>query len=189
MKNVPKYVRAFACVILIFVALILWWYLLGTLQISDAAIRITAFLTGALALFTGLTWMTYDKLATLAEQQNQIAARNSWLTGALESHSTVRLMMDAHDRGIPVMWWDPNQETWDTFRLKVPGSSERRHRQIARLPVAVLYLPEAERASGLKAAATSAEPLTKAEIKAIENERKRLRHHNGELNKRGGRRK
>lgn len=66
--------------------------------------------------------------------------RVSWLTGAMESHSTLMLRLEAK-RGIDgkpvrVVWWDPNRE-------KVPFSGA--HNVEADLETIYLYLPPEHR--------------------------------------------
>lgn len=47
-----------------------------------------------IAVFTGLVW--------------QINKRMTWLTGAIESHSTMMLRIEAEKAGKEIIWWDPS---------------------------------------------------------------------------------
>lgn len=125
-----------------------------------------------------LTLVVAIVAAFIAYEQTAINKRIAWFTGAQESHSTIRLILDAHERGIPVVWWDPHQEKWDPERLKIPRYGARKHRQVVQLPFVPLFLPESERARGSKDTASKAKPLTKEEISAITKERNRLQRQN-----------
>jgi len=61
---------------------------------------IIAFLTLVIALFSILVWRVYRRLA--------------WLTGAMESHSTLMLGIEAkrgvNNQPIKIIWWDPTIE-------------------------------------------------------------------------------
>jgi len=127
--------------------------------------------TVMLVFYSMLTWLTYERLAALAERQN-------WLTGSLESHSTSELILRAHERGIPVIWWDPHREKWVPAKKWYSGN---RHRKIARLPFITIYVPEDERGEGDKKSARDAEPFTKKEKDSIDAERKRLKKQNARL--------
>lgn len=50
-------------------------------------------LTFVIAVFTILVWRVYARIALF--------------TGAMESHSTMMLRIEAKKNGIPVTWWDP----------------------------------------------------------------------------------
>ncbi|MGD8617913.1 MAG: hypothetical protein PVH54_01860 [Gammaproteobacteria bacterium] len=52
--------------------------------------------TVIIAVFTALVW--------------KINRRMEWLSGAMESHSTLILRMEAEKRGIEMEWWDPSIE-------------------------------------------------------------------------------
>jgi hypothetical protein len=57
-------------------------------------------LTAIIAFFTYLVWLVYSRIA--------------WLTGAMESHSTLLVRIEAargiDDKPIEVVWWDPTIE-------------------------------------------------------------------------------
>src|SRR5690349_8656463 len=89
---------------------------------------ITAILTGVLCVLTFITWRVFKLQA--------------WLSGALESHSLLMLRMEARDRNIPAVWWDPDIEDPPTAAL-------RGHGKPAELPAIYLSLPQRER-SGWK---------------------------------------
>lgn len=61
-------------------------------------LALTAIFTGTIAWFTFKVHQTYKRIA--------------FLTGALESHSTLQTRLVAMKEGIPLVWWDPNQETF-----------------------------------------------------------------------------
>ncbi len=143
-----------------------------SLSISE---YITVCLTAALVIFALLTWRTYEKLSDLQERQN-------WFTGALESHSTSEHILRVQDRGIPVIWWDPNKEKWDPN--KQPWHPGRKHRGIAQIPVIIMYIPESERVPGDKKSAPDAIPFSKQELQALTQERNRLQRLN--TKRRGG---
>ncbi len=72
----------------------------------------------------------------------RISQRVAWLTGAMESHSSIMLMIEAK-RGIngqPIknVWWDPTIET-------TPGGKE--HNKDVELNCIYSYLPLTERKS------------------------------------------
>lgn len=136
------------------------------------------FFTGALVFFTRLTWKTYERLAELAKVQNTLTDRQNWLTGALESHSTTELIIRAHERGIPVVWWNPHREKWNPAQQWYSGD---RHRCIAQQQFIVLYVPENERGPGDKKSAKEAKPFTEDQLHAIESERKRLEEMNAKF--------
>lgn len=49
-------------------------------------------------------------VAVLAALVWKINKRMTWLCGALESHSSLTLRMEAEKRGIELQWWDPSIE-------------------------------------------------------------------------------
>ncbi len=160
--------------------MVLIWNILGHFPDIKTSDKVSAAFSFALLIFAALTCLLYMQLAILAHTQNRIATRNLWLTGALESHSTAELIMRAHERGIPVMWWDPNREKWDPN--KQSWHSGREHRKIAQLPVVILYVPEGERdPAGSKITAPDAKPFTKEEQDIIDAERKRLEEINAKV--------
>lgn len=61
---------------------------------------VSAIATVAIGIFSYLTM-------NLAKSNVAIADRVAWLTGALESHSEVRLKLDAKRDGVEMIWWDP----------------------------------------------------------------------------------
>jgi len=169
-KWIRHRIRAVVIAVLIIAVPLMTWHSIGwyapQLEFSDKA---TITLTATLALFSMLTWITYERLAALAERQN-------WLTGTIASHSATEFIMRAHECGIPVMWWDPNKEKWDPNSQ--PSHPGRGHRKITQLPLVFMYVPEDERVHGSKRSAPTARSFTKAERKAIENERQRLKRNN-----------
>ena len=136
---------------------------------------ISIFLSLVLVMFTGMTWLTYEKLAALADLQNQISKRNFWLTDELQSNSKTQLILRAHELGIPVMYWDPTEEIWDPNTQ--PWHPGRGHRKIAQMPLVIMYLPKHERKyeKDFKfIPGAPAKPFSKGELVAIKAERKRL---------------
>ncbi len=92
----------------------------------------------ALATFAALTWLTYEKLAELAKQQTSIAERHVGLTNALESHSTLILLIEAKrglrpgaadNQPIRTVWWDPTVEKAHFFGSK-PGVVKKHRDEI-----------------------------------------------------------
>jgi hypothetical protein len=96
---------------------------LGTLGAAGTAIT---------AVFTWLVWKTYERLA--------------WLTGAMESHSTMQLRLAAKKADVPVIWWDPT--------IEAPPTTPQ-HKEIATLEQIFLYLPVHRRKRKRKVAAPS----------------------------------
>ena len=64
-----------------------------TINWNEVAAIATAIATGVMALFAIMAWRLQKKL--------------NWLTGALESHSTLQLRLLAEREKKPVVWWDP----------------------------------------------------------------------------------
>jgi hypothetical protein len=88
-------------------------------------IIVTALATVALAIATCALWRTTN---AMKKQNEQIAN----FTGAMESHSTLMLRLEARKYGLPVVWWDPTQ-------ARTPGNP--RHEQPADLSTIYIYLP------------------------------------------------
>jgi hypothetical protein len=85
-------------------------------------------LTFALVVLAFLTWRTYMKMA--------------WLSGALESHSQLMLHMKAMERGVKVVWWDPD--------LAKPPKT-RAHGESVNLDTIYSDLPQHERSGWINA--------------------------------------
>jgi hypothetical protein len=86
-------------------------------------------LTAAIAYFGWQTGKVHERIETLY-------ARIAWLTGAMESHSELMLLIEAK-RGIggePIrtIWWDPTVE----------GPSAVTHREERPLDVIKFFVPE-----------------------------------------------
>ena len=75
----------------------------------------------------------------VAQSNLSIAKRIEWLTGALESHSTIQLRLDAKKYGseVEMIWWDPTI---------APVPSIPKHGEKAELSKIYLFLPESLRA-------------------------------------------
>lgn len=63
-------------------------------------------LTFVIAIFTILVWRVYQRIA--------------FFTGAMESHSTMMLRIEARKHNIPIVWWDPTLQgpsvkSWPPF--------------------------------------------------------------------------
>ena len=41
-----------------------------------------------------------------ARRARELAERANWLTEAMESHSTLQLVIAARERGVKIVWWD-----------------------------------------------------------------------------------
>jgi hypothetical protein len=63
------------------------------------------------------------------------------LTGAMESHSTIMMRLEARRQGVPVVWWDPTQ-------ARTPCNP--RHDTPAELKRIYLFLPRELRAQKRK---------------------------------------
>jgi hypothetical protein len=92
---------------------------------EGTGIIVTALATVALAIATYALWRTTD---AIKRQNEQLA----FFTGAMESHSTLMLRLEAKKQGVPVVWWDPTQ-------ARTPGNP--RHEQAAELDTIYIYLP------------------------------------------------
>ena len=79
----------------------------------------TAILTAVIALFTFLVWKVYRRIG--------------WLTGAMESHSDLALLLQARSANPPVevVWWD---STIEPLPIPEHGEPRRLDRIFVKLP-------------------------------------------------------
>ncbi len=89
------------------------------------SIPIWVFVLAAIAT-AAIAWLTFLLV--------RINRRLTAFTGALESHSTLRLRLALKKENIPVVWWDKTVEPWPVENL--------RHRNRSELTHAVLGVPE-----------------------------------------------
>lgn len=141
--------------------------------------RFSIMMSFALVLFSAMTWFTYEKIAKLADLQNEIAKNNFWVTDELQSNAKTELILRANELGIPVMYWDPNKETWDP-NLQ-PWHTGRSHRKIAQMPVVIMPIPKHERMDVPEwYIPQPAKPFSTSELNAIKKEHKRLQKLNSQ---------
>jgi len=82
---------------------------------------------GSLA-FSG--WMT----SRATQQIARFNERLTWFTGAMESHSEIMMRLTAQRDGVPVVYWDPNEEA-------VPTEPLKKHKASADIKTVYQYLP------------------------------------------------
>lgn len=76
--------------------------------------------TGVVAFATVALFVATRRLVVITEQTQQemkaLQERSNWLMGAMESHSTMMMRLEAKKQGIPVIWWDPtDNETGEQY--------------------------------------------------------------------------
>ena len=89
------------------------WTALATVVMSAVAI--------ASLRVTVLLMRSQDRVIELQQRLVEVQERANWLSGALESHSSVMLRLRAEELGKKLIWWDP---THDGPVSKPPPSSQ-----------------------------------------------------------------
>lgn len=86
--------------------------------------------TGVVAAATVALFVATQRLVSITEQtQREMKAlqeRSNWLMGAMESHSTTMMRLEAKNQGIPVIWWDPTdnetgEQHWPVYDVAKHG--------------------------------------------------------------------
>lgn len=65
----------------------------------------TVALVSATMKLAEITKATQQEMKDLQERMN-------WLTGSMESHSSLMVRLEAKKQGIQAVWWDPTEEDW-----------------------------------------------------------------------------
>ncbi len=91
---------------------------------------------GLIILSTIVTSLSTAVIAWLSYLVFKSNKRIEWLTGAMETHSEIQMVIEAQKEGIEIIWWDPTIE-------KIP--TERSHGEPRKLNKIYTFLPLKER--------------------------------------------